>query len=169
MTETQEEIAEKLLREMDESGMRFEFFSRLPQKLIQVYQIEDKVFVEEQFRPDSRVILHYRLQEQNGGDSGWISEPMRNVYRGIFVREFLLFYGETLTYYLSILEHGEIRKTDSYQVSLVGMDTGGITRYKLLNHMLEARAEGNQAELTRTLRQYQSQDVYVRKLLPLME
>ena len=169
LTETQEEIAEKLLREMDESGMRFEFFSRLPQKLIQVYQIEDKVFVEEQFRPDSRVILHYRLQEQNGGDSGWISEPMRNVYRGIFVREFLLFYGETLTYYLSILEHGEIRKTDSYQVSLVGMDTGGITRYKLLNHMLEARAEGNQAELIRTLRQYQSQDVYVRKLLPLME
>ena len=169
LTETQEKIAEQLLREMDENGMRFEFFGRLPQKLIQAYQIEDKVFVEEQFRPDSRVILHYRLQEQNGGDSGWISEPMRNVYRGIFVREFLLFYGETLTYYLSILEHGEIRKTDSYQVSLVGMDTGGITRYKLLNHMLEARAEGNQAELTRTLRQYQSQDAYVRKLLPLME
>jgi hypothetical protein len=116
------------------------------------------------------VILHYRLQEQNGGDSGAGSQSRCEMStEGFFVREFLLFYGETLTYYLSILEHGEIRKTDSYQVSLVGMDTGGITRYKLLNHMLEARAEGNQAELTRTLRQYQSQDAYVRKLLPLME
>ena len=158
-----------LLAEFDRLGLRFEFYSRLPSQLIQAYQIEDKVFIEERFRPESRVIIHYRLQNGEGGASEWISEPMKNMYHGIFVKEFLLFYGETLTYYLSVLENGEVRKTETYQLSLVDLDTSGITRYKLLNKILAARKLGNEELMNQAVRQYLWQDAFVSELFSMMQ
>ena len=64
---------------------------------------------------------------------------MKNMYQGIFVKEFLLFYGETLTFYFSVQEDGKSRDTEKLQLSLADMDTAGITRYKLLNQILAAR------------------------------
>jgi len=157
--------ARGLLKQMDERGLRFEFYSRLPKKLIQAGQIEDKIFVQEQFRPDSRVILHYKLSEQNGGHTEWVSEPMKNVYRGIFVREFLLFYGETLRYYMSVMTDGKIQDTDTYEVSLVDMDTSGNTKYRLINRMLEARDHGDRKGLEETEKTYLKQEYFVSHFL----
>ena len=169
LTDGQERQVRSLLAEFDRLGLRFEFYSRLPSQLIQAYQIEDKVFIEERFRPESRVIIHYRLQNGEGGASEWISEPMKNMYHGIFVKEFLLFYGETLTYYLSVLENGEVRKTETYQLSLVDLDTSGITRYKLLNKILAARKLGNEELMNQAVRQYLWQDAFVSELFSMMQ
>ena len=162
------ERAGAMLKQMDEKGLRFEFYQKLPKRLIQAYQIEDKVFVQEQFRPDSRVILHYQLTEQDGGQSEWISEPMKNVYNGIFVKEFLLFYGETLRYYMSVMKDGKITDSDTYEVSLVDMDTSGTTKFRLLNRMLEARDQGDDEKLREAEKQYLRQDNFVRQFLKLM-
>ena len=118
--------------------------------------------------PDSRVILHYQLKEQNQEPGEWISEPVRHVFGGIFVKEFLLFYGETLTYYLRIMQNGAIRNTDTYEITLADMDTVGNTRYKLLNHMLEAQDHGEEEELRKTWKQYCGQEAAVEKSLQLI-
>lgn len=168
LTEVQEQQVRRLLADFDRLGLRFEFYGRLPSHLIQAYQIEDKVFIEERFRPGSRVIIHYQLQSGEGGSSEWISEPMKNMYHGIFVKEFLLFYGETLTYYLTVLDDGEVRKTETYQISLVDMDTSGITRYKLLNKILSARRLGNEELMHQAVSQYLWQDAFVDGLFRMM-
>ncbi|MGN0362334.1 MAG: DUF5717 family protein [Bilifractor sp.] len=169
LDDAQMERARVLLKQMDEKGLRFEFFSRLPKKLVQACQIEDKIFVQEQFHPDSRVILHYKLTEQNGGHTEWVSEPMKNVYRGIFVREFLLFYGETLRYYMSVMTDGQIRDTDTYEVSLVDMDTSGNTKYRLINHMLEERDRGDRQGFEQTMEKYLRQEYFVSRFLRLAD
>jgi hypothetical protein len=112
-------------------------------------------------------VLHYRLTEKNGAVGKWIAEPMRNVYKGIFVREFLLFYGETLTYYLSVMKDGKVENTDSYQVSLGDMDTKGNTKYRLLNRLLEAMDHGDKASFDRAWRTYRTQKRYVDTFLKL--
>lgn len=162
------EMAKDLLKEMNGKGYRFEFYRKLPARLTQAYQVEDKVFIEEQLTPESRVILHYQLTEQDGQPGEWINEPVKHVFGGIFVKEFLLFYGETLTYYLRIMQKGAIRNTDTYEISLTEMDTAGSTRYKLLNRMLEARDRGDEEELRRTWEQYRGQEEAVEQSLSLI-
>ena len=162
------ELAKDLLKQMNDKGYRFEFYRDLPVKLTQAYQVEDKVFIEEQLTPDSRVILHYQLTEQDGQPGEWISEPVKHMFGGIFVKEFLLFYGETLTYYLRIMQKGAIRNTDTYEISLADMDTSGNTRYKLLNHLLEARDHGDEEELRKTWKQYCGQENAVENSLSLI-
>lgn len=163
------ERAGVLLKQMDEKGLRFEFYHKLPKRLIQAYQIEDKVFVQDQFRPGSRVILHYQLKEQDGEQTEWISEPMNNVYHGIFVKEFLLFYGESLRYYMSVMDDGKISDSDTYEVSLVDMDTSGATKFRLLNRMLEARDQGDDGKLREAEEQYLRQECFVNRFLKLMD
>ncbi len=48
------------------------------------------MFIEERQRAEAKVTIHYRTN----AEETWKSEPMRNMYQGIFVKEFLLFYGE---------------------------------------------------------------------------
>ncbi|MDO4622131.1 MAG: DUF5717 family protein [Eubacteriales bacterium] len=169
LDQKQTELCRVLLKEMDERGLRFEFYGKLPKELLQAYQIEDKIFIQEQYDPECRVVIHYRLTELDGQTGAWISEPVRNVYKGIFVREFLLFYGETLTYYLSVMTNGKIENTDCYEISLSDMDTSGNTKFRLLNRMLEARDNNDSLTLQQTMDQYRSQEAFVDEFLKLMD
>jgi hypothetical protein len=158
-------LAARLLREMDAKGYRFAFLKKLPKELIQAYQIDDKVFVEAQSSPDAHVTIHYRLSEAGSEGAGWITEPMRNVYEGIFSKEFLLFYGETLTYYLSITTDSGTENTENYEISLGNMETEGTTKYSLLNRMLQARDTNDTRKLRSSLDLYMKQQAYVDRLL----
>ena len=161
----QEEMCRRMLEQENDRGRRFAFYAGLPAHLIQAWQIEDKLFVQTQLRPDTRVILHYRRTEEGMESGDWVSEPVRNIYEGIFVKEFLLFYGETLTWYMSVLEDGEIRRTEEETYTMTDPDTTGSTKYSLLNRMLEARAEKDHARAREAAEQYIRQDVCTERML----
>ena len=90
------------------------------------------------------------------------------MYQGIFSKEFLLFYGETLTYYLTVVSDSGTVNTDSYELSLVDMDTEGRTKYRLLNRMLEARDKNDAAALNEAMDTYLLQDAWVKRFLSVM-
>ena len=91
--------------------MLFGFYKKLPQDLLSPWQLDDKTFVECHASPGSAVMLYYQLDSGLGEPDGFASLPMNQVYEGIFVRTFTLFYGETLRYYFVIEEKGKTRKT----------------------------------------------------------
>lgn len=161
LQEEQEQMAARLLREFDQRGLRFAFFRKLPPALIQAYQVEDKVFVEERFRPGSKVTIHYAMHPGEKEPEGFKSEPMRDMYQGIYNKEFLLFYGEKLTYYLTVERDKEKYTLPRKEVALGEVEPGGRTRYKLLNQILAARAVGNDEETKRALRFYLEQEKFV--------
>ena len=163
-----EELARSLLLQMNAKGLRFDFYRQLPAGITQSCQIDDRIFVQIRLDPDARVILHYRLDSGDGSEGEWVSEPMRNLYHGIFVREFLLFYGETLTYDMSIMEGGSIRKTEQTAVTPEEPDTAGRTRYRLLNRMLEASGEGKKEEYRQAMEEYLRQSSFVGKFLHIL-
>ncbi len=168
LTSHQEEQAKGLLDTCLNQGLRFEFYQQLPSQLIQACQVEDKVFVEEHFPRGSRVVIHYCLQREGGEETEWISQPMKEMYRGIFSREFLLFYDERLVYYLTLEQEGDRRKTETYQLSLMDLDTSGRSRYKLLNKILASRKLGNQEGRQEALSCYLWQDAFAEQVFSLM-
>ena len=169
LTERQEQQAEDLLVEFDQMGLRFAFFQKLPLPLIQAYQVEDKVFVEERFSRGSKVAIHYSLHQGKDEVTSYKSEPMRDMYQGIFTKEFLLFYGETLTYYLTVELDGETKTTPRRQIALHGVEASGRTRYKLLNQILASRALGNQEAMDTAVKLYLKQEAFVESVFKLMD
>lgn len=99
----------------------------------------------------------------------WIHEPMREMYHGLYVKEMLLFYGETLTYYVSEAGRGSEKRGKEHQLTITSTDLGGETRYAMLNRMLKARADGDEAAYIRELETYLLRDASVSRLLPIME
>jgi hypothetical protein len=145
---------EDLLEEMTRRGIRFEFFRKLPRELLAGCSVLDRVFVEQKAQPDDYVVLHYQLSRDGRVTRKWSSEPMMAVYRGIYSREFILFYGETLNYYITIERDGEVRKLPEMTLSQKDVDISGQSRYQLINQMLKAHAEGSEAELNEKISEY---------------
>lgn len=97
LSEEEEKEAHTLLLTFTKQGLRFAFYKDLPEHLTEGFQIGDRMFIEERQRAEAKVTIHYRTN----AEETWKSEPMRNMYQGIFVKEFLLFYGEKMEYYLT--------------------------------------------------------------------
>ena len=64
-------------------------------------EMADRVMIEYRCNPGSTVVIHYVISGNDEGENGYIREEMKNMYGGIFVKEILLFYGESLQYYVT--------------------------------------------------------------------
>lgn len=169
LSEKQQKHAEALLAELVGRGIRFGFYQKLPPQLTERYQIADRIFIEEKMKAGAQVTIHYRLQEGTMVPGEWIHEPMREMYHGLYVKELLLFYGETLTYYVSETGKGTEPTGKEQQITITSTEMSGETRYAMLNRMLKARADGDDAGYISELNAYLLRDASVNELLPIIE
>jgi len=94
----------------------------------------DAVMIEYRGNPDSTVVIHYIISHADKEENNYIREEMKNMYGGIFVKKILLFYGESLQYYVTesygnkeqLTESGTVQKKDEFTSSSAG-------RYALIN------------------------------------
>ena len=156
-----------LLKECMDQGMLFGFYKKLPQDLLSPWQLDDKTFVECHASPGSAVMLYYQLDSGLGEPDGFASLPMNQVYEGIFVRTFTLFYGETLRYYFVIEEKGKTRKTPERVLTMNRVEGNPSSRYQLINRMLSSRKLGKKDETQRDLKDYLRQEQYVNEMFDL--
>lgn len=127
-------VQEELLAEFMRRSMSFAFFRKLNRRLVQKYHLYDKVFLEYRTNPRSHVVLHYSRDEDG---ENFVKEDMQDMYGGIFVKPFVMFFGESVQYYISE-EHGnQVDVTESSRItnSEVYAETDN-SRYGLLNQML---------------------------------
>ena len=105
---------------MQKKILKFAFFRKLSPELLSPYQLDDKTFVECRAVPGAKVTLFYRLDTGLGAETAYKCEPLKEMYQGIFVRTFTLFYGETLQYYFQIDEGDKdnTKKTSERSVSM---------------------------------------------------
>ena len=157
-------MEEQLLGECVARNMAFSFFRKLPVKILEPCQLDDKTFVECHADPGARVTLHYALDTGLGLEKEYRVEPMRNVYEGIFVKTFTLFYGESLHYYFQIEEKGKTRRTSERVISMNKVDSTAGSKYQMLNQILCARKLEKDSEVITKLRQYLRQERYVKEM-----
>lgn len=108
LSEVQNGILEIILRENIERGIYFGFYRRYEERLLREYLLFDKWFVEYHTKPYSVVSISYR---KDGGE--FCREEMTEMYDGIYVKEFILFYGEAIQYYITENGAGQDRVTQS--------------------------------------------------------
>ena len=163
LSQNRQKAAQALLSLYNDRGIRFAFFRRFPESLSLSCQLEDKAFLEYVTNPAHEVKLYYRLK----GQEDYSCEQMKNCFEGIFVREFILFDGETLECYIEEYNDGILISRSSQRTLTAGEVSGrGQSRYALLCRM---NAEAQDTEkLTEDLDNYYQMDYLTRELFTLL-
>ena len=162
-------IEKDLLKLCMEKGMIFSFFHRLPPEILSLYQMDDKTCVEYHTSPDSKVTLVYALDTGLGRALEYKTEPLKNVYEGIFTRPFTMFYGETLHYYFLEECDGQSKKTPERVLSMSKAEGTPFSKYQMLNQILSARKLDKHGEVKKGLKQYLRQEQYVKEMFVITE
>ena len=166
ITERQIAIEDELLAEYTRRNMHFAFYKRLSPDLVLKYHLYDKVFLEYRTSPHSHVVLNYSRDED--GDN-FIKEDMLDVYDGIFVKSFVMFFGEAVQYYISEARGNEVEVTESNRI--VNNDVynkNDESRYNLLNQMLISNTLQEEQEMYEAMKQYAGYEEVTRKVFKLL-
>ncbi len=106
-------VAADFLKEFLEKKIHLDFF-RAYRDVPQVRRaMGDKTVIEYRAAPRSRACIHYVLIHENGESGEYISEYMREVYGSVFFKEFILFFGEEIQYYITEEKNGAEQLTES--------------------------------------------------------
>ncbi len=93
--------AECFLQEMLEQGIHLDFFRAFRRPVLGLQELADKTIVEYHASFGNRARIHYVIFHENGESEEYASEYMREVYGGVCFKEFILFFGESLQYYIT--------------------------------------------------------------------
>ncbi len=165
-SERQLAIEDELLAEYTRRNMLFAFYKRLSPDLVLKYHLYDKVFLEYRTNPHSHVVLHYSRDED--GDV-FLKEDMLDVYDGIFVKSFTMFFGEAIQYYISEEYGNEVEVTESNRI--VNNDVynkNDESRYNLLNQMLISNTLQEDADLYQAMKKYAGYEELTQKVFKLL-
>ncbi|MCR5357701.1 MAG: DUF5717 family protein [Lachnospiraceae bacterium] len=142
------------LKEFLQENIYFVFFREFVHIMPEIAVYDDKTIIEYRTRPDVRVLLHYIIEGEEE-EENYHTEEMRNMYGGIFSRDFILFFGENLQYYITEEKdgHEELTFSDAVSISDVVAD-GRESRYALLNDMVVSKTLQDDDTLMQLMEEY---------------
>ncbi|MDE7250729.1 MAG: hypothetical protein K2N82_12800, partial [Lachnospiraceae bacterium] len=128
------------LREIIEEGRYFPYFREYADNIVFMRQFADKTMVEYHVKEGSRAVIHYLLEKDGQTEGEYEKEDMKDMFGGICVKQFILFFGERLQYYITEVEGTREQLTESGTLSRneTGIDQKE-NRYNLVNDIAIGR------------------------------
>lgn len=140
LSDTQQKICRDIIFEMCKKGKMFELYKEFGKYFALPIVLQDKTIVEYHADPDKRVLIHYILETGSSKEQGYTVAEMTDACNGIFTKEFVIFYGENIQYYITEEYAGENAVTESNNLMLsetqVTDTDGWESRYTMLNDMM---------------------------------
>lgn len=157
-------------REFIERGMVLPFFKEFIRFVDLPREILDKTYVTYRTNPKHIVTIHYLCED--GDDTGQVykEEEMRNVFGGIFVREFTLFDDEKLKYYIT--EKSEFSQSITESRIIDGASRMHFPKKNgkdWINEMIAMASAGEYEQLKDELQSYEEKRYLTKKLFTLMQ
>jgi len=152
----------------DEHGIILPLMKEFAKISEEARELSSLTMVEYHGESKSRVTINYFVSKDHDRRQGYIREEMTNVYGGVFVKSFLLFFGETLQYYITenmggmeqLTESGAIGKNDAESDS-------GADRYTMVNDISIAATLGDYDTALGLLEEYKYREYLVDSLFEL--
>lgn len=164
-TERIKDMITAFIQEFLHKNIYFKFFSSFIEEVPELAAFSDALFVEYRTNPGSRVVLHYILEDGQENEDIYRTEEMRNMFGGVFSKEFILFFGEHLQYYVTEERNGREMLTLSDSVSISETSSDGTdSRYNLLNDMVVARTLQDDVTLMDLMEEYVEEDFFAEQV-----
>lgn len=136
LTDKQRAIAQDIMNEMVDKRKIFAFYKKLNCCINVPHEVMDKTMVEYRTNPNTKVLIHYVMEGEDGMNE-YMVENMENVFEGIFVKKFVLFYGDNMQYYITEHKGNGEELTESGSAGNRTMDADiSYGRYDMINDML---------------------------------
>lgn len=125
----------------------------------QMDEYQDKTMVEYRVKPGNKAVIHYVVQSGGSARSEYRKEEMKNMFAGICVKDFVLFFGEKLQYYITeeaaggeqLTKSGAVDKSDIFQEEPE-------SRFTMLNDIMVGMTLNDYDTVDDLLREYYRQD-----------
>ncbi len=146
-------------------GNCFPFFPAFAERIKEALPFTDRTFVEYKGEPGSKVVIHYAIERENGGETEYRKEEMRNLYGGIFVKSFILFAGESVQYYITEQSGNREQLTKSSTVQRSEEEQAvGAWRFSMLNGAVSHREEKDYEAAGKALAEYRKREFMIREI-----
>jgi len=163
------DVLEAYLREMMQEKIHLNFFKELKEFDYLTQELADKTIIEYRVHPGGRARIHYVVLHDNGEAQEYLSEYMRDVYGGVCFKEFVLFFGETLQYYIMEESDGEEQLTESGNVQKSDIrNESDNSKYNLINDMVISKTLQDYDTLDGLLEEYYRKEYYNGQLFKLV-
>lgn len=143
------------LKDIIAQGMYFAYFKEYADDLTYMHRYLDQTIVEYRVKEGQKASIHYMIEKQGQSSEEYVREDMRDMYHGICVKQFVLFFGERLEYY--IVEHEneteQLTLSDSYSHNAVA-EHASDSKYNLINDIAVSRTLGDYGTMDTLLREY---------------
>lgn len=164
LNEEEMETAVIFIRELLNEDIFLPFFMSYMENVPELGIYTDKTFVEYQGIPGSKAVLHYTVETDDGEGGEYCMQEMKDVYGGVFLRSFVLFYGEILKYYIMEENDGKSQLTKSGTIQKSDMTGGDESRYGMLNDIAISKSMQDYETLEELLEEYHKKNYLVENL-----
>ena len=166
ITQAELEIEDTLLKYYIYNNMYFDFFARLDYRLLEKYFIYDKAFLQYESTPGTHVVLHYSRDEDG---EEFNSEDMVEMYDGIYVKTFVIFFGELIRYYITEEHDNSIEVKESNRLTCNNIPgDNDHSRYNLINEMIISDTLSDETTLKSNIDEYKRLDAATKHLFKLI-
>ena len=166
ITQAELEIEDTLLKYYIYNNMYFVFFARLDYRLLEKYFLYDKAFLQYESTPGTHVVLHYSRDEDG---EEFNSEDMVEMYDGIYVKTFVIFFGELIRYYITEEHDNSIEVKESNRLTCNNIPgDNDHSRYDLINEMIISDTLSDETTLKSNIDEYKRLDAATKRLFKLI-
>lgn len=166
ITQAELEIEDTLLKYYIYNNMYFDFFARLDYRLLEKYFLYDKAFLQYESTPGTHVVLHYSRDEDG---EEFNSEDMVEIYDGIYVKTFVIFFGELIRYYITEEHDNSIEVKESNRLTCNNIPgDNDHSRYNLINEMIISDTLSDETTLKSNIDEYKRLDAATKQLFKLI-
>lgn len=166
LSEEQRRLCQSVVDVLLDAGMIFAYFKDLARFIHIPGNILDKEIIEYHGNRAVRPYLRLRILPQ---EEEFHYEEMRLVYRDIYIREKVIFEGETLEYQIEEEEDGVRKTKEKGEISCREIPgRSRESRFAALNEMSLSLKVNNETALREKMREYQKRDAAVSALFPIV-
>ncbi len=157
------------LREILTENMYFPYFCEYAERIGFMKPFADKTMIQYKTETGKSAILHYYV-EKDAEEGEYVQEEMKNMFHGICVKQFILFFGEKIQYYITEMCQGKEQLTQSGTLSRGDTDKGHKEgKYNLINDIAIGRILNDDSTMEQLLREYFEEEFAVEELFRIRE
>lgn len=170
--ENKKQITEKIsrylmefLRELLSEGLCFPYFKEYADHISFMRQFADKTIIQYKVEEGKKAVIHYLEEKESSALSEYIKEEMQDMFAGICVKQFILFFGERMQYYIT--EVGDDKESLTQSGTLNRNDTDREqkeSKYNLINDIAISRTLHDDETMEHLLYEYFEQEFMIKKL-----
>lgn len=165
LSEQDQEYAVQFIEQLWKKQIFFPMFLCYRRWISKLDLMDDRCYIEYRGKEDSRVVIHYAIEREDRQEKEYRKEEMIHMYGGIYVKSFVIFYGERIRYYITEEDGRQEKLTQSSSLQREAMTgTSQDNRFQLVNQMIISHDMKDDTTYGKLAEEYAFKDYRVRRL-----